>query len=281
MIKHLIKNKLTSELYEIPKKESVMPHDIEPAPGWLNQIDLLHLPSDGGFKYALNVIDVHNGLCDGYPLKNKLMDNMCHVLDHIYDNSMYLQGYPRVMQADHEFHTKTFTDWCESHDIHPTFTEVNRHRQNAFVERMNKTLGTWIFQLQTSDELDTGKTSTDWVKVYPELIKILNAAHKKRKPLPTDGNVKWTPTNDDFLEPGTVVRLKIDKDVSEDIKGNRSMGNQRATDIKWKVAPTYTALPVMLPNNPPLYRLTNNKTHKKVNELMPRESLQRVKQNQP
>ena len=40
-------------------------------PGYIYQADLLFLPNDEGYKYALVVVDIGSGLCDAEPLKSK------------------------------------------------------------------------------------------------------------------------------------------------------------------------------------------------------------------
>lgn len=262
MISHLLKNKKDIKaLYKQPVKETVYPHIDVPEEGWMHEIDLLDLPDDDGFKYALNIVDVYNSSCDGIPLKTKNMENLCHALLHVYENSLYLMT-PKFIQADQAFNNHWFKDWCDENNINYRFTMTNRHRQNAHVERMNGVIGKWIFEIQNDKEIMTGKVNREWKKYYPQLISLLNIKHKKRI-IRENENIVLNRRNKILIAPNTKVRLMIPKDEPQDIRGKKLHGNIRLADIKWFPTPIYQVVaPILTPNQPPMYQIKDLNTNK-------------------
>lgn len=257
MIKSLLSNNsVVKDLYKQPIKELDYPHITVPEEGWFEEIDILHLPSDKGYKYALNVVDVYNSSCDGIPLKSKEMKNLCHELLQMYENSLYLKFPPKVLQGDQAFNNKYFKDFCEEHGITYKFTITNRHRQNE-------------------EEIKTGRTCRKWVDVYPKLIKILNSHHKNKKLKEPSNEIIINKNNKKIIMPGTQVRLMIPTDEPQNLKGEKLFGKVRAGDPKWRQKPTYTVVaPVLIPNNPPLYQIRNNRTNRVVDAHYTYEQLQ-------
>lgn len=275
MISHLL-DKQTTQIFKQPVKETTFGSIDVPDRNWNHQIDILYLPEDSRTKtkYALNVIDVYNSLVDGRPIHDRTISLICHALDDIYDNSMNLDK-PRCISVDHEFDKPEFHRWAKDNGINVSVSLVNRHRQQSHVERLNKTLGTWIHEIQTVDELKTGKPNTDWVSIYRTLIEIINKNHKKRKLREKSDDIKLTSTNNTLIAPNTEVYLKVDKDVPQTVRGERLHGTLRAADPKWISSPTYTVINYSLsPNQVPLYSIRNNKTKQIVDALYSREQLQ-------
>jgi len=279
MINHLLSTK-TQQIFKQPKVQKEFGTIDVPDENWAHQIDVLFLPADSkkGTKYALNVVDVYSRKVDGRPIGSLKMELCTHALDDIYNESMSLSK-PRCIIADHQFDNPIFKKWCADNGINLQISQVNRHQQLAQVERLNKTLGTWIFQIETEQELKTGKPNTDWIGIYHQLLDIINKARKTPK--------QQDNSNDDIIEdktntlllPGTKVYLKIPKDEAQDVRGNRLHGTLRDADPKWKYSPTYTVVNYsLIPNQPTLYCIRNNKTNRIVDDaLYSRESLQVVK----
>ena len=69
----LLKKQLVHNLYVLPKKDKGvnMPHFQKYDPDAVHQADLLFLPHDEGYKYALVVVDVGTRKTDTMPLKSK------------------------------------------------------------------------------------------------------------------------------------------------------------------------------------------------------------------
>lgn len=274
MIKSLLKNKTTSKLYEKPVKEINFPHIQLPGEGWMAEIDILYLPNDNGFKYLLTCVDVYDSSCDAIALKTLNMKDVIHAMNWMFENSSFLT-VPKLLQADQQFDNNYFKDWCDEHNVNYRFTITNRHRMNAHVERLNKTLGTWLWQIQVEKELETGKENTEWHGIYKKLIEILNKEHSKRKIKKPNDEIIINKNNNVLIAPNTKVRLVIQQDEPQSIRGEKLQGTLRAGDPKWHNQPTYTVVaPVLIPGNPTLYKIKNDKTGKEVDALYTRESLQ-------
>jgi hypothetical protein len=271
MISHLL-SKTTKELYSQPKKQKLFGKNYLPEEGYHQQIDILYLPSDNGFKYLLNVIDLYDSQCDAIALKKMEMENLIHALQHLYDNSMYLVK-PRLIQADQQFNNKIFRDWCDENDINFKFSNTNDHLAMSHVERLNKTLGTWIHQLQVEQEVQTGQVSTEWVGYLKTLIAIINERHKLRKPKKIDESIRLNNTNNTLILPDTQVRLKLDVDTPRDVFGNKLHGNIRAGDIKWTKELYEVVAPIFIPGNIPFYKV-RHLNGRIIDRLFSRERLQ-------
>lgn len=61
-----------------------MPHFQSFAPGYTQQADLLFLPHDHGYKYALVVIDNYSRKLDAEPLKSKKAAEVKKAFEKIY-----------------------------------------------------------------------------------------------------------------------------------------------------------------------------------------------------
>ena len=273
MIRHLL-SKDTKDIYKQPKKEINYPSIQVPDVGWLHEIDILHLPNDDGFKYLLTAIDVYDSSCDAIALKTMDMPTVIHAMNTMYENSMSLVQ-PKLIQADQQFDNKYFKDWCDENEINYKFTLTNRHRQNAHVERLNKTLGTWIWEIQVNKELETNEENTEWHRIYRKLIDILNTEHRKRKHKELPDKIIINKNNNKLIAPETKVRLVIQKDEAQDVRGNKLHGTLRSGDHKWHVSPIYQVIaPILIPNQPPLYQIKNMKTGRIVNTSFTAEQLQ-------
>jgi hypothetical protein len=182
-------------LYKIPKKDKGenAPKFQPVAPGIYQQADLLFLPNDKGYKYALTVIDTGSNQSDAEPLKTKEQTAIIKAFDTIYG-----RGYislPKVMQVDagKEFGSRV-KKWFADQGVSYRVAEVGRHRQQAKVERLNQTIGTLLTKRMSAQELITDKTSRAWVKDLPILIKALNKKKqedmKKKRPYNPDDKLK-------------------------------------------------------------------------------------------
>ena len=204
--------------------------------GAVQQADLLALPQDGPFKYALVAVDLATRACDAEPLKSKTAKE---VLDAF--KKMYLRGpltIPQRLELDggSEFKSavgKFFRD-------RGTFVRTSipgRHRQQAMVENLNRILGTAIFKRQIAEELATGKQATAWVKDLPKFVELINAKLVREPPPPIDPSAKsFTGTKTPYILPeGQLVRVRLDRPQS--VLGEKLGGTFRAHDIKWDPKP--------------------------------------------
>lgn len=269
MIKHLLNNE-TRELYQEPPKIETYGKDTMPSPNFEHQMDILYLPVDKTtkkpLKYLLLVVDPYNGLCDGHALVDLKMETVIHAVEDLYDNAMYLMK-PRCIKTDNEFNNTEWKEWCDEKGIKYIFANKGRHRELASINRLCQIIGKWIWELQVNEEIKSGHVYTNWVPWYKELIEILNK--KNMKKLNDEYVLKKPPkvldkpiiddNNKTILMPDTKVRVMIPKDKPEDVRGKKQQGHMRSADIKFKNKVDEVEAPVLIPNNPPLYKLKHEK----------------------
>ena len=283
MIKHLL-SKPTVKAYEHVKKEKVMPHINVPEAGWMCEADILHLPTDDGFKYLLLVEDVHNSLCGAQALKTMNMSEICRAFDEVFDSKYLLM--PKCLQVDNQFNVEPIKEWAERNHVNLKFTEPNFHRQQAHINNLCKIIGRWLYQLQVDRELKTGKENTEWHHDYKNLIKILNE-HRlksmhlndnydiKKKYQNKDTDIKFNKNNRDILMPGTKIHLAVRRAEHVDTFGKKLIGH-RATDISFEQHRTFKVVaPVFIPGSPPLYRIKDENGHV-LNCMFTREQMQPI-----
>lgn len=246
-------------LYQIPKKDKGvnMPRFQRVAPDIFQQADLLFMPNDKGYKYALTVIDVGSDMSDAEPLKTKEQDEVLRAFETIY-NRGYIK-YPKVMQVDagREFGAKVH-NFFTSKKIGFRVAEVGRHRQQAKVERLNQTLGTALMQRMSAQELLTEKTSRAWVQDLPLLIKVLNKKREQQQKEirnEPDNKLKCAGDSCEILPIGTKVRVALEKpiQVAKNANDSKPIGNFRSGDIRWGREVRTIKEVLLKPNFPPMY----------------------------
>ncbi|KAL9954499.1 hypothetical protein ACROYT_G042047 [Oculina patagonica] len=150
-------------------------------PNAVHQADLLFLPHDRlprgrkVYKYALTVVDVASRYKEAEPLTSKDSTEVAKGFQAIYRRSAL--KWPQMLQVDpgREF-MGAVTKEMENRKTAIRRGRVNIHRDQAIVERFNRTLAERLFGYQYSVELTlpSGQRSTAWVKRLPEVIAALN-----------------------------------------------------------------------------------------------------------
>ena len=166
-------------LHKHPKKDKgkEIPHIQDIEPHCIYQADTLYLPTDKGFKYCLVVVDVGTGITDAVPMKNRASQDTLASFKIMFSRSKIILPKPRyIIQCDSgsEFKNKTIVDYFAETGVRVRFGDVNRHRNQAYAENRNKTIGTHLFFRQNAQELITGKDNTDWVHYLPQVIEQIN-----------------------------------------------------------------------------------------------------------
>ena len=174
--------KLVDELYKKPKRDKG--HDAayfhRYPPNTTHQADLLMLPFDKGYKYALVVTDIGSRLSDAEPIKNKESETVLKALKKIYKRGIL--EMPSSLEFDQGSEFKSVvTEYLEDNGVKIRRAKPYRHRQQAIVERKNQTIGTALHKRMTEEELQLGIPSTQWVDDLPELITNINDHVKKKK----------------------------------------------------------------------------------------------------
>src|SRR5690625_4071016 len=164
-----------ANLYKIPKKDSKIntPHTQVLIDGFSQQADLLHLPKDRGYEYALVVVDLGSRLLDAVPLKNKTASNVVNAFKTIYKRGIIKK--PAIIEVDPGTEFKgVFKNWAKDNDIVIIYKKVGRHRQQAVVERANQMIGEALHKRMTAQELLTDVPSTEWVNDLPKIVTAIN-----------------------------------------------------------------------------------------------------------
>ena len=144
-----------------PKARKMYNHFSIQMPNFLHQIDLLHLPNDSGFQYALTLVDVASRYKGARPLRNKTAVATLNALLDIYEKDEYLK-WPAIINADKGGEFSKIKKECEDRDT--VFQENEKSNHLAFVESFNKHLAKKLFLPQSIKEIETGRVSKVWFK---------------------------------------------------------------------------------------------------------------------
>ena len=149
-------------------------------PNAVHQADLLFLPHDKLprgkkiYKYALTVVDVASRFKAAEALTSKDSDEVARGFVKIYRRGPL--KWPQMLQVDpgREF-MGAVTKAIVEHNVTIRRGRPNIHRDQAIVERFNRTLAERLFGHQYAVEMNmpSGK-STAWVKRLPEVVAALN-----------------------------------------------------------------------------------------------------------
>lgn len=258
--KELDKQELRN-LYRKPpkeKREEMGNFDIAYEPNIYHQADLLFMPDDEGYKYALVVVDLATHLCDAEPLSNKSSKDVKEALETIYERGILEIPKFLTMDSGTEFKGEV-KKFCEDNEIAYRYGKPKKHRQLAVVEATNKYLAKGLFMKMTAQELLTGEPSREWIEDLPKFVEYVNKKRKRKPPKPPkDNTVKCSGDDCNLLLIGTKVRVKLDhpKDVATD---KTLHGKFRVTDIRWDPEIRKVTNIIMDDGQPPMYQLDDPK----------------------
>ena len=245
-------------LFTKPKKDKGVnaPRFASYPPNQIQQADLLFLPDDGGYKYALVVVDIGSRLTDAIPLKSKDSSKIVDGFKKIYQRKIL--NMPKKIEFDSgsEFKgdvAKFFVD----NDVKIRVAKPARHRQQAMVERRNQMIGVHLFKRMSAQELLTNHPSTQWTEDLKDIITTLNNREKKKKS--TQKLIGYDCAGDacDVLPQGTKVRVALDAPIDV-VNGKRLHGRFRDTDIKWEIKPKTITHTIIQANQPTMYLVDND-----------------------
>lgn len=273
--KKSLDNELLHNLYIAPKKpkNKNKPHIQDVEKGATQQADLLYLPDDEGYKYALVVCDIGSRLTDAEPLKKKDAEAVLKGFKAIYKRKIL--SLPDIMlqvDAGAEFKSavkKFFND----KDIIVRVGKVGHHQSQASVEAKNHIIGKALLMRMTAQELHTGETSTEWVEFLPELIEKLNVRLQKNNVVKDRFGmpIRCDKFESELLDEGEKVRVALDEPRNITTDNSKLHGKFRAGDPRWEIKPTEVKTVLLRPDQPPMY-LTKEYPH----TPFVREALQKV-----
>ena len=176
-------------------------------PNKVHQANLIFLPHDklgrSTYKYALTVVDVASRLKEAQPLTSKDSAEVAKAFQTFYTRGPL--KWPQMLQVDpgREF-MGAVTKQMEKHKTSIRRGRTEIHRDQAIVERFNRTLAKRLFGHQYAVEmrLPEGQRSTAWVKRLPKVVSSLNnevtrligmkpAATIKEKAVPSRPSTKY------------------------------------------------------------------------------------------
>ena len=215
------------------------------------------------FKYALTVVDVASRFKEAEPLTSKNSDEVALAFKRIYKRSPL--KWPELLQVDpgREF-MGAVTKEMENHKTYIRRGRVDIHRDQAIVERFNRTLAERLFGHQYAVEMrmPEGQRSTAWVKRLPEVVAALNnevtrLIGKKPAFAIKEKNVYAQPSTP-YLRPVGESEKKLPSLVNVRYlyqPGELEGGVKRATDPIWSLKVYNIERSFTKPNQPVLYYL--------------------------
>ena len=105
------------------------------------------MPHDGGYKYALTVVDVASRYKQTEPLKTKSATEVASAFERIYQGDPL--RWPNLLQVDpgKEFQGAVLST-MKHHNVTVRREHTALHRDQAIVERFNRTIAERLFGYQ-------------------------------------------------------------------------------------------------------------------------------------
>jgi hypothetical protein len=246
-------------LYKKPKKDSYKntPHIQVLLPNVVQQADLLFLPNDNGYRYALVVVDAGSRLVDAEPIKNKDSESVLKAFKKIYERKIL--KIPERLEVDpgQEFRGKV-ADYFDSKKVLIRYGKPGRHRMQALAETANYIIGTILHMRMTGQELLTGDKSVEWIEDLPRIVAAINKRRKKYKPKVISDKPVCEGDSCKLLSKGTKVRVMLDQPM--DLLTRKKLpGKFRSGDIRWDPEIRTIVDIIIKPGYPPLYLLNSKK----------------------
>jgi len=253
-VKRFLAKQEVQQLTHEPEKPKVYSSIVAPYPKFNFEIDLMIYDrfTFHNYKYILCCIDVYSRFAQARPLTNRNFSSILEKLEDIFS----VMGYPENINADQEFNTHEFNEFCSKHNIKTWFSTPNEPNKNAIVERFNKTLAGMLGRVRLATKRH------DWYNYLPEIIdNYNNTIHRTIKHTPAE---VWTKKYDNAQEvtfseetplvPGQQVRIQLSQSIftkgdavkySKDVYTiKKRVGNKYQLDGETTLYKRYQLLPI-------------------------------------
>ena len=235
-------------------------------PNSVHQADLLFLPHDKlrrkTYKYALTVVDIASRYKEAEPLTSKDSNEVAKAFQAIYRRGPLT--WPQTLQVNpgREF-MGGVTKEMEKHKTYIRRGRTEIHRDQAIVERFNRTLAERLFGHQYAVEMLHAGRSTVWVKRLPDVVNALNnevtrLTGKKPASAIKEKNIVAKPSTP-YLRPVGVNEKKLPPLIHVRYlyqPGELEGGTKRATDPIWSLKVYQVVKNMTKPNEPVVYYLS-------------------------
>lgn len=222
-VKEFLANQATHQLHKAVKKEFDY-RIISTAPDELWEVDLVDLSDyktqNKGTKYLMNVVDHFSKYAWSFPLKDKTDKSTSTAMAELLKEKK-----PKQVLTDQgkEFQG-SFDELLDKEGVFHSWSQPYSPQTQGLVERFNQTLKRMIFRHFT----ETGKH--EYISALPRFMRAYNnSVHRTigMKPVQAEKNVGEAElhtleslfnkklTNAKFYEPGTRVRIIVEKDRFE------------------------------------------------------------------
>ena len=236
-------------------------------PNSVHQADLLFLPHDKirrkAYKYALTIVDIASRYKEAEPLTSKDSNEVAKAFQAIYKRGPLT--WPQMLQVDpgREF-MGGVTKEMEKHKTYIRRGRTEIHRDQAIVERFNRTLAERLFGHQYAVEMLHAGRSTVWVKRLPDVVNALNnevtrLTGKKPSSAIKEKNIVSKPSTP-YSRPVGVNEKKLPPLINVRYlyqPGELEGGTKRATDPIWSLKVYQVVKNMTKPNEPVVYYLSD------------------------
>lgn len=232
-----------------------------------HQADVLYMPDDDGYSYALTVVDCSSRLTDARPLKTRDAQTVLNAIKDIYKGKILKQ--PNILQVDNGSDFKSvFKSYFEKQNVIIMTAQTGRHRQIALAEARNGAISKPLLTRMVAEELVTGEQSNDWVKFLPDVIKMLNEHYEIKDAKQPSEKIEYHHKDKIVYDIGTLVRYKLDAPVSV-TTGKKIDSKFRNGDVRYSLKPVKIIATIIDPNmNVVMYRLDGKTALYSADQLM-------------
>ena len=234
-------------------------------PNMYHQADILYMPHDTirgkTYKYCLNIVDVASRYKASIPLEDQSSKSTARAFKKVYSSAECPLIWPKVLQVDggSEFKDEVIR-LMEKKGVR--IRVGTTHKNQAIVERYNRTLAERLFKIQDAIEFITEIENTAWVGNLTDIVNELNDSVTRLLGMPPAEAIqkdevfalpskirKDRPIGADelCLPTGSPVRHLLD---SSDYRGRK-----RATDPIWSTKVFTIESSTVIDGQPVMYQL--------------------------